>query len=295
MDRETIVELFDKIRYWRRGDRRAPHKPLLVLYALAKLQSEGTTLHPYSVIDEELSKLLREFGPYQNRLLTHDPFWRLQIDNVWHVTNAENVTEDNSRNVKPRELLEYNVCGGFREEIVEKLQSDPTLYIEVAQMMLKKAFSDAIHTEVLQAVNIEFPPQVFETRSHSTNFRNTVLKAYEYKCAVCGFDAKLGTTPLALDASHIKWKSYNGPDKVINGICLCVMHHKLFDLGAFTLSKDLHMLVSDEAHGTKGFNEWLKDFHGDKITRPNKQIYLPDLEFIGWHVREVFRGEYRDL
>ena len=140
MDRETIVELFNKIRHWRRGDRRAPHKPLLILYAIGKLRRDGTRLHPYAVIDEELGRLLQEFGPNQDRKLTQDPFWRLQKDGVWYVTNADNITEDGSGNVKPRELLEYNVSGGFLEDIVEQFLSDPTLYVEITQMMLDKAF-----------------------------------------------------------------------------------------------------------------------------------------------------------
>ena len=197
--------------------------------------------------------------------------------------------------MKKSELLEYNVSGGFLQDIIDQFQNDPTLYVEITQMMLDKAFPDSIHSEVLQAVDIEFPPQVFETRYRTPNFRNSVLRAYEYRCAVCGFDLKLGTSPIALDASHIKWKSYNGPNKEVNGICLCVMHHKLFDLGAFTLSKELHILVSDEVHGTEGFDEWLMNFHGKKIKPPHKQIYFPDLEFVGWHVREVFKGDYREL
>ena len=295
MDRDIIIELFDSIRPWRSRDRRAPHKPLLILYAIGKLRRDGTRMHPYSKIDEDLGRLLQEFGPSQTKKGTQDPFWRLQKNGVWHVTNADNITEDSSGNVKKGELLEYNVSGGFLEDIAEKFQSDPTLYIEITQMMLDKHFPDSIHSEILQAVDIEFPPQVFETRERSPNFRKSVLKAYEYKCAVCGFDVKLGATSIALEASHIKWKSHSGPNKEVNGLCLCVMHHKLFDLGAFTLSKELHILVSDDVHGSKGLKESLTDFHKEKINLPQKQIYLPDLDFIGWHVREVFKGDYREL
>jgi hypothetical protein len=35
LDRETLLARFDGIRQFARGDRRAPHKPLLLLYALA--------------------------------------------------------------------------------------------------------------------------------------------------------------------------------------------------------------------------------------------------------------------
>ena len=78
MDRELIIEKFDSIRPWRSGDRRAPHKPLLVLYAIGKLRSDGTKLHKYAEIDEELGKLLQEFGPSQTKKGTQDPFWRLK-------------------------------------------------------------------------------------------------------------------------------------------------------------------------------------------------------------------------
>lgn len=295
MERELIIEKFDNIRIWRRGDERAPHKPLLILYAIGKLRRDGTRLVPYSEIDESLGRLLQEFGPNQSPRGTENPFWRLQKDSIWVVTNADNITEDSSRGASRVDLLEYNVSGGFPENIAERIQSDQTLFIEITQMMLDKHFPDSIHSEILQAVDIEFPPQVFETRGRSFNFRKNVLRAYEYRCAVCGFDVQMGTSPIALEASHIKWKSHSGPNKEVNGLCLCVMHHKLFDLGAFTLSRELHILVSDDVRGTTGFDEWLMDFHGERITLPQRQLYYPELEFIGWHVREVFKGDYREL
>jgi putative restriction endonuclease len=36
MDSAAIVKKFDKLNIWRQGDQRAPHKPLLILYALAR-------------------------------------------------------------------------------------------------------------------------------------------------------------------------------------------------------------------------------------------------------------------
>ena len=35
-------------------------------------------------------------------------------------------------------------------------------------------------------------------------FRQRILKAYEYRCAVCGFDVRLGSISIALDAAHIR-------------------------------------------------------------------------------------------
>ena len=106
---------------------------------------------------------------------------------------------------------------------------------------------------------------------------------------------RLGSSPIALEASHIRWRQANGPDEVINGLALCSLHHKLFDRGAFTLSEQLAILVSEEVHGSAGFEEWLMRFHGETISFPQRQSYQPHESFIDWHVREVFQGDYREL
>jgi uncharacterized protein (TIGR02996 family) len=36
LDSETLLDRFDRLAIWNRGDQRAPHKPLLVLYALGR-------------------------------------------------------------------------------------------------------------------------------------------------------------------------------------------------------------------------------------------------------------------
>ena len=101
--------------------------------------------------------------------------------------------------------------------------------------------------------------------------------------------------PVALEAAHIKWHQAGGPDIEVNGLALCSLHHKLFDRGAFALSKHLEILVSDDAYGSAGFQEWLMRFHGQKLNFPQRQTYYPNEDFTGWHVREVFQGEYREL
>lgn len=106
---------------------------------------------------------------------------------------------------------------------------------------------------------------------------------------------KLGNAPVALDACHIKWQKAGGPDEPVNGLALCVMHHKLFDRGVFTLSRQWQILVSDEAHGSVGFREWLMDFHGQTINLPQRRTHYPEMDYVGWHVREVFQGDYREL
>jgi putative restriction endonuclease len=120
-----------------------------------------------------------------------------------------------------------------------------------------------------------------------------VLRAYEYSCAVCGFDVRLGTMHVALEAAHIKWHQAGGPDEESNGLALCTLHHKLFDRGVFTLGDEMIVIVSENANGTKGFQEWVMAFHGRAIRPPQRPNYYPDNASVQWHVKEVFKGPGR--
>lgn len=51
--------------------------------------------------------------------------------------------------------------------------------------------------------------------------------------------------------------------------------------------------LSNNAHGTTGFEGWLMRYHGQPIRRPQSPTYYPSRDFINWHVKEVFRGPSR--
>ena len=82
---DRILARFDELNIWRQGDQRAPHKPLLVLYALGRWQ-QGKPSVTYAEAEPELIALLREFGPPRKSDHAEQPFWRLQRDGVWKVT-----------------------------------------------------------------------------------------------------------------------------------------------------------------------------------------------------------------
>ena len=63
MTRDEIIQAFDRMRVWQRGDQRAPHKPLLVLFALAKVSSGDTAMIDWNEAEPRLKALLEEFGP----------------------------------------------------------------------------------------------------------------------------------------------------------------------------------------------------------------------------------------
>ena len=294
MNREEIVQKFETLKVWQRGDKRAPHKPLLVLYAIGELLRGKGRLLPYTEVDHSFGDILAEFSPRMSNQGTHYPFWRLQTDGIWELTNTDKVRLTASGDPFKSDLIEFNVHGGFNADVANQLQTDTTLASEIVQMMLEGHFTDPWYDDILQRVGIELTVKGSILQKRDPNFRLKILKAYEFRCAVCGFDLRLGLRPIALEAAHIKWRQAKGPDVVVNGLALCSLHHKLFDRGAFTLSNELEILVSDDAHGTAGFDEWLMRFHGEKLNFPQRQTYYPSEDFTRWHVREVFQGEYRE-
>ncbi|MBI5056201.1 MAG: HNH endonuclease [Nitrospirae bacterium] len=295
MNKETILKQFRKITVWKRGGERAPHKPLLLLFALGKLFQNKSRMISYEEIDKTLGILLREFGPVRLNYRTEYPFWRLQNDNLWEVSGTEEIELNKSGDPQKADLINYKVAGGFPKHLFDTFQADKKLLVKVVQELLDSNFPSSIHEDILQSVGIDIESQISEGKKRHPEFWENILRAYKYRCAVCGFDVRLGHFPIALEAAHIKWYQAGGPDTEVNGLALCALHHKLFDRGAFTISDKMKILVSAHAYGTVGFQEWLMNFHGKKTTPPQRKSYYPDREFIEWHVREVFRGEYREL
>ncbi len=287
---DELKERIINIRTWRQGDVRAPHKPLLLLYSLGRLSRGEPRLVSYEEAKEDLKKLLIDFGPYRKIYYPSFPFVKLCNDgDIWELegNNILNTTKDWS----DRELIDNSTSGGFTKEIYELLKKDKNLVSELAKLILNQYFTDTVQQDILVQVGLDLDSGTKTARS--PDFRNKILRAYEYKCAVCGFNVRLGDTLVAVEAAHIKWHQYGGPDREENGIALCSLHHKLFDRGVFTLSQSLIFQVAENAHGTTGFDEWLLSFHGQEIRRPQSPDYYPGDSYINWHVREVFRGPSR--
>jgi putative restriction endonuclease len=295
MRNDQIKTLFDQIAVWKKGGQRAPHKPLLILYALSLCLQKKDRLIPYTEIDEKLRQLLVEFGPTRKSYHPEYPFWRLQNDGVWELANADRVAlRKGNSDAKKSELTKNHISGGFKAEIFDHFYRNPGLVANIATSILEEHFPSSVHEDILQAIGMDLS-HLLMRRQRDSQFRDKVLRAYEYQCAVCGFNVRLGNTLIALEAAHIKWHQAGGPDSENNGIALCTLHHKLFDRGAFTLSKDLAVQVSDRANGTAGFSEWLLDFHGKDIKPPQRPAYYPKQIYVDWHVREVFQGEARHI
>ena len=105
---EEIVARFQGIRVWRKGDRIAPHKPLLLLYAIARCKQNDSRQMPYSKIDKDLTWLLRRFNLQSHEQRTEDPFWRLQNDGLWEIPDAHLLQTSKTSTPNKDELLRHD-------------------------------------------------------------------------------------------------------------------------------------------------------------------------------------------
>jgi putative restriction endonuclease len=302
MSRDQIIHTFDRIRVWQRGDQRAVHKPLLVLFALARVGAGGTASIDWNDAEPVLKVLLEEFGPAGSSSSRHYPFWHLQTDGVWQLEGPAKILQrPPSATPTLKELRDNHIRGGFPPALRHALQNDPVLVASIAQRIVEAHFPDSIRADVLAAVGL--PADLSgaassqeQGRRRDPTFREKVLLAYQFRCGVCGHDLRLGRQTIGLEAAHIKWFQAAGPDVVPNGIALCSLHHKVFDLGAFTiLPENYQMVFSQHLNGSDETAGRILAYHGASLILPQSSDYLPQREYLDWHRRQVFKSPERQV
>lgn len=293
---DAIRDRLTNLTTWARGTERAPHKPLLLLLALARCARGESREIPYRQIEQPLYDLLREFGSPRSRHQPEFPFWHLQADGVWIVSDAQSLERRPGHNSVTRTVLRRaNPSGGLLEDVYSALRADRMLLVEIAGRILDQHFPHTMHEDILASIGLDLNPTTTQIpTSRNAEFRARVLRAYERKCAMCGFDLRLGTLAVGLEAAHIKWHQAGGPDIESNGLALCTLHHKLLDRGAYTVSADRTVLVSQDVSGTIGLDEWLLRHHGQPLREPQSATYQAAAEYLAWHAQEVFRGPARE-
>lgn len=253
----------------------------------------------FDAVEDRLKNLLLAFGPPAKSYHPEYPFWRLQNDGTfWEIPEREEAIARRGErlrtgDVPPSILRAVDARGGFSEPVFSLLQVRPDLVAELTADILEEHFEASFHEEILDAVGMPWVSNLSARGKRSVEFREDLIRLYQHRCAVCGFDGMLGTSQFALEAAHVQWHAHGGPDQPENGILLCSLHHKAFDRGALSLSEDRVILVSQHLHGGPQVTETLVRFAGRPLSRPLEPEKVPSPVFIRWHLKEVFRDPAR--
>ncbi len=295
-DRDRILDLFANIRPHRRGQRRAVHKPLLLLLALGRLQ-RGETRLQLGDISRPLADLLDRYSqPVKGAQDPALPFWHLNSDAVWTVADAASLPRQQGG--FPRLPALRRTTAGLHPEVARALAADPSLIDAAADLLLDDYFEPTLHDTIRQQVGLRpaTAPTLRQRRpvwqrrqARDPAFRQLVMEAYGHRCAVTGFRADVAGTPVGCEAAHVHSVKEGGPDLVANGLCVEATMHKLFDAGAWTLTDDRRILVSARYQAQGDAFLRLQERHGTPIRDPEPGRPPVSVDFIRWH-RERDRG-----
>ncbi len=291
---DELRRRFRNLNVWRRREERAPHKPLLILYALGQLQAGAERLIPFDKLEAPLTRLLEEFGPPRKSIHPELPFHHLQSDGVWEVEEkVPLMRRSGSRNPLRTELRRHRIAGGFPQTLFDDLAARPEAVREIAHDLLTAHFPNSLHPSLIAATCLQLDASN-RSRRRDTEFRSAVVSAWGHRCAFCGFQVQLDRVDLGLEAAHIRWFQSGGPDTIDNGLACCSIHYQAFDRGAVTLSDELQILVSSRLHGGAGLDDLFLALHRRPLRAPNRREARPKPAFLRWHRRQVFKAEARD-
>ncbi|MGW2178037.1 phosphorothioated DNA-binding restriction endonuclease [Streptomyces sp. NPDC001732] len=284
-----------QLRQWTRNGTRAPHKPLLFLYALGRFQQDADGELRYSAVEEDLRQLLTEYGP-GSRTSPAYPFHHLVSDGVWEVRTERG---PGSPGTGVGELRATGAAGRLAPELRAALRREPSLLGRMARVLLELNFPPSLHGELCEAVGLELEEAeagqlLAARRQRDRRMREMVLTAYEYQCAFCGYDGMIGAVPVGLEAAHVRWWAFDGPDDIDNGLCLCSLHHKLFDKGALGVGEGHRILVSQSFVGRSAVaREHVLALAGRPVIGPQPGIRPVAAAHRAWHTDQVFHGSPR--
>ncbi len=279
------------LRQHQRAGVRSPHKPLLVLLALGQLDATGSSELEWSAVESRLADLIRDFGPPSRsdaRQSAAYPFTRLRSDGVWEL--SRDVPMDR---VAP--LDDDDVIGRFTPKVESELRADRASLLRTARALVDSEFPASLAPDVLAAVGFD-PDALYSDaatgtpggRRRSASWPAQVLIAWDRQCAFCGFDGQLGSGSVGLEAAHIRWFNFGGPDRLDNGLALCSLHHKLFDRGALGLDEDLHIQVSPLYTARTHVGRLVYDL-ADRRLKTRAGSPIPGPEHVHWHLTQVFK------
>jgi putative restriction endonuclease len=169
------------------------------------------------------------------------------------------------------------------EELLAKYQNKS---IEETAMTADDYFS--LQSELLsgkKGVNVD---RLVKTRVNQSLFRKVIIGNYYSSCAVCKVDI-----PDLLIASHIlKWsKEEKERLNPRNGICLCSVHDRAFELGYLGIDEEYKISISKTLAQIKEKETFIALFQRhdhQRIFLPDK--FYPNIDFLSMHYHDIFKG-----
>lgn len=176
----------------------------------------------------------------------------------------------------------------FKENWDEMLYQSEVLLAKYKNKTIEQEYSEweGADLEILKNKKGLDKERLVKTRVNQSLFRRIITNNYSNSCAVCNLNiAKL------LVASHIlKW-SENQKERLNpeNGLCLCNIHDKAFELGYIGITGDYILNISKELStiSEETYVAMFQRHQNQKIIMPDK--FYPNPSFLDSHYQSTFR------
>lgn len=155
-----------------------------------------------------------------------------------------------------------------------------------------------------ESVVAERTRRLVSTLERASSFREGVVQAYGFQCAVTRFSAGVvpqGRITSLIEAAHIRPVASSGSDSLSNGIAMTPTVHRMFDAGLFTLRSAIdgglqvqvspaldQRMISSPDGGSR-----IELHDGVRLLLPSHRRFWPSADQVHYHQRRVFQGEPR--
>ncbi|MBL1214239.1 MAG: HNH endonuclease [Ignavibacteriae bacterium] len=152
------------------------------------------------------------------------------------------------KGVAPWEKDNQEIAISFRPDfIVEYIRNLEALHsfgesnqdLEVLEEVTENP--DEVNDLEIESVTVERQTAVVSVKKkiRDNSFKSRILTSYSNRCAFCGIQLKL------IDAAHIVPVQHDGTDETSNGIALCALHHRAFDINLVTFNGDYQIIYNE--------------------------------------------------
>lgn len=168
------------------------------------------------------------------------------------------------------------------EQLLAKYENKKVEEVTLGKDEIKK-----LNADILLGKNGEDVQRLVKTRVNQALFRKIIINNYSNSCAICGLDVQS-----LLVASHIlKWsQSQSQRLNPENGLCLCNIHDKAFEIGYIGIRNDYQIVISKEL-GLSKEKETIKALfnrhENQKIILPDK--FYPSINYLEEHFKSTFK------
>lgn len=153
-DFEPLLAALDEMLRYKEDGAQAPHKPVVVLDALAQLQHGNRQL---SFVDCEarLGPIIRKHWHPARPARVEHPFWRLKSEAFWHLGFPEGAALTGNGTLSAAKLRAMDARAGFSQPVIQMLLERPARIVWAARVLLPELRQSETQVAVVKALSLK--------------------------------------------------------------------------------------------------------------------------------------------